>query len=174
MRFIVLFLTLTGNMILQSTLFKYIEIIGIKPNTALLFVVSCAILRGDAEGAAAGFYAGLLQDFFFGRLIGLNALVYMTVGYACGKPFKDFFHETIFFPLLLGGASAFAYSLCSYLINFMLTGRLDFIYYLRKIILPETVYTIALSIPVYRLTYALNSRLEGREKRRRMLFGDSK
>jgi len=170
MRVVILFLTLAGNMALQSTLFKYIEIIGIRPNTALLIVISYAILRGDAEGAAAGFFAGLLQDFFFGRIIGINALMYMVVGYVCGKPFKDFFHETFFFPLLLGSVSAFSCSLVFYFVNFFLQGKLDFLYYFRKIILPESVYTIALTTPVYRLIYAMNERLERGERRRRMLF----
>ena len=170
MRIITVFFTILINLILQSTLFKYIEIIGIKPNTAVLFVVSYAILRGDAEGAAAGFFSGLAQDIFFGEIIGMHALMYMMIGYICGKPFRDFFRENFFLPLFLGSAGIFAYGLVFYLINFMFLGKLDFIYYLRKIILPETVYTIAAVIPVYRLVYAVNGRLEKSEKNRRMLF----
>jgi len=169
-RAVVLFFTLIINLILQSTVFGYIEIIGIRPNTAILIVVSYAILRGDTEGAAAGFFAGLLQDIFFGGVIGMNALIYMLIGYACGKPFKDFFHETLFFPLLLGSLSVFLYSLVFYFLNFMLRGKLDFFYYFRKIILPETVYTVVLTTPVYRFVYAVNNRIERRENKRRMLF----
>jgi len=170
MRILILFLSITGNLALQSTLFKYIEIIGIRPNTALLAVVSYAILRGDTEGAAFGFFAGLTQDFYFGQLIGMNALLYMTLGYACGKPFRDFFRETIFFPLILGFLCVFSYSLVYYFINFMLMGKLDFFYYLRRIILPETVYSVALALPVYRLMYTVNDFLERREARGRQLF----
>ena len=163
-------LMLTCNMILQSTLFKYIEIIGVKPNTALLIVISYAMLRGDSEGAAAGFFAGLMIDFFFGRIIGMNALIYMTAGYLCGKPFKDFFRENLFFPLLLGGLCVFCASLCFYFAGVALRGGTGFIYFFRRVILPETAYTIALTAPVYRLVYAVNERLERREKRSRLLF----
>jgi len=169
-RALALFFTLILNLTLQSTVFNYIEIIGIKPNTAVLVVVSYAILRGDTEGAAAGFFAGLLQDCFFGEIIGMNALFYMAVGYMCGKPFKDFFHENIFFPLLLGSISILFYGHVIYLTNFLFRGKLDFFYYFSRIILPETVYTVALTAPVYRAVYALNSRLEKRERIRRMLF----
>ena len=169
-RFLALSFTLILNLILQSTVLGYIEIIGIKPNTAILIVVSYAILRGDMEGAAAGFTAGLLQDCFFGEIIGMNALFYMLVGYMCGKPFKDFFHENIFFPLLLGFISILSYGFITYFTNFLLRGKLDFFYYFSRIILPETVYTVALTAPVYRMVYALNGRLEKRERVRRMLF----
>ena len=162
----ILFLTLIINLILQSTVFGFIEIIGIRPNTAILIVVSYAILRGDAEGAAFGFFAGLLQDCFFGEIIGMHALMYMALGYASGKPFKDFFHENIFFPLILGSIGVLAYGLCFYVINFLFRGKLDFFYYFRKIILPETVYTTAIATPVYRLIYAINSRLTGRKRKR--------
>jgi len=169
-RFLALSFTLILNLILQSTVFGYIEIICIKPNTAVLIVVSYAILRGDLEGAAAGFLAGLLQDCFFGEIIGMNALFYMAIGYMCGKPFKDFFHENIFFPLLLGGIGILFYGLVTYLTNFMFRGKMDFFYYFSRVILPETVYTVALTAPVYRAVYALNGRLAKRERVKRMLF----
>jgi len=170
LRIVVLFFTIAANLTLQSTAFKYIEIFNIRPNTAVLIVVSYAILRGDTEGAAAGFAAGLLQDCLFGEFIGMHALLYMVIGYLCGKPFKDFFHENIFFPLILGSISILFYGLFIYLTNFMFRGKLDFFYYFGKIILPETVYTVALATPVYRFIYAVNERLEKRERKRRMLF----
>jgi len=170
MRIAVLFFTAIINLVLQSTLFEYIEIIGIKPNTTVLFVVSYSILRGDTEGAALGFFTGLLQDCFFGDFIGMHALMYMIIGYVCGKPFKDFFHENIFFPLILGSIGIFSYGTAFYIMNYLFRGKLDFLYYLRRIILPEAVYTIAFTTPVYRLVYAINNRIEKREKRGRMLF----
>ena len=170
MRAAALFLTLSANIALQSTLFTYIEIIGIKPNTALLIVVSYAILRGDAEGAAAGFFAGLLQDLFFGGIIGMNALLYMIIGYAAGKPFRDYFHESSFFPLILGSVCTLSYGIAFYFLNFLFRGKLDFLYYFRRIIMPETVYTVVLAIPAYRLTYAVNGLLLRRERRGRLIF----
>ena len=169
-RIIVLLLTVTVNLTFQSTVFGYIAIIGIKPNSAILIIISYAILRGDSEGALAGFAAGLLQDCFFGEIIGMNAMLYMIIGYMCGKPFKDFFHENIFFPLLLSLISVLFYGHVIYFTNFLLRGRLDYFYYFRKIILPETVYTVALAMPVYRLVYGLNDRLEKHERSRRLLF----
>ena len=172
MRVIVIFFTIIVNFILQTTVFGYIEIIGIKPNTAVLMVVSYAILRGDVEGAIVGFFSGLLQDWFFGNIIGMYALMHMLIGYVCGKPFKDFFHTNIFSPMLLGSASIFIYGIVFYVFNFMFRGRLDFFYYFSRIIVPETMYTIAVIVPIYRLVYAIDNRLAKKEKVKRSLFKD--
>ena len=172
MRVLVICITLIINLILQSTLFSYIEIIGIKPNTAILIVVSYAILRGDVEGAAVGFLSGLLQDLFFGNVIGMYALMHMVIGYICGKPFKDFFHANFFLPIFLGSMSIFIYGVVFYLSNFLFLGRLDFLYYLRKIILPETVYTIAIILPVYRVVFEIDNRLKRIENKKRKLFDE--
>lgn len=46
------------NFILQTTLLPYISIGGLLPNTALIIVVSYALLRGSTEGAIVGFFSG--------------------------------------------------------------------------------------------------------------------
>jgi len=170
MRPFVVGLLLLLNMILQSTLFQHAAILGVLPNTALLIVVSYAILRGDVEGALVGFFAGLLQDIFFGRYIGFYAACGAVTGFICGKPFKDFFRENYLLPLPLVGISMLTMEIVFYVFHFLLFGQTDFWYYFRKIILPETVYTVFLSIPAYRLVYGINRRLEAFNKRRTGIF----
>ncbi len=158
------------NMVLQSSLFQYIEVLNVKPNTAIIIVVSFAVLRGDIEGAIVGFCCGILQDIFFGRIIGLHALLCMLTGFLCGKPFKDFYRDTYIMPLILVVASVFAYEFLFYFTSFLFRGRLDLSYYMRTIIIPKAVYTTLLCIPVFRLIYWINSRLEAREAKARKLF----
>ena len=158
------------NMILQSTLFQNFAILGVLPNTALLLVVSYAILRGDVEGAFVGFFAGLLQDIFFARYIGFYAMCGALTGFVCGKPFKDFFRENYLMPVVLVAAAMFANEFVFYVFHFLLFGQTDFWYYFHKLILPAMVYTLFLSIPIYRLVYGLNRRLEGFSKRRKNIF----
>lgn len=165
MRAFVMALVIYVNFLLQTTLFKYISIFGVKPVTVLLIVISYAILRGDVEGALVGFFAGLLQDIFFMPYIGLCALLCALTGYFCGKPFKDFFRENYMLPVLLTLVSVSVYECVFYFINFSLQGRL--FYYFRSLILPETIYTMLLAIPVYRIIYGVNRRLEAREEKHR-------
>jgi len=90
MRIIVVGFILLVNIILQSTYFEYIQIIGVKPNTAIAVIVAFSLMRGSFEGAVIGFFSGLLQDILFGSNIGFNALLGMYIGYFCGKLNNDF------------------------------------------------------------------------------------
>ena len=170
LRVLILSLIAITNFVLQSTLFSYIAIGGIKPNTAIILTVSYAILRGDIEGAIFGFAMGFLQDVFFGNVLGLYALLGALVGFICGKPFKDFFTENYLLPVVLVFASMLAYEFVFYIFSFLIYGRTDFLYYFKRIILSETVYTTVLSLVIYRVVYGINRRLEDHENKKRSFF----
>ena len=170
MRIFILSIILILNFVLQSTIFEYIEIFGVIPNTTIIIIASFAILRYEIEGAIIGFFAGLLQDIFFGNVIGLNALLYMLIGYMCGKPFKDFYSENYLLPILLVSGGTFFYNFSYYILNFLFRGRIAFLHYLRLTILPEIFYNIMLSLPIYGLVYIINTYLENYEKPKRKVF----
>ena len=150
------------NFILQATVFSYIEIFQVAPNTALLIVVSYAMLRGDVPGALMGFLAGILIDIMFGSVIGFYALLYAVMGFLCGKPFKDFVRENYLLPIVLSIVAALALELAIYFALFVLRGDSDFALILRTRIIPATVYTAMLSVPIYILVYRLDKLLEKR------------
>jgi len=159
------------NFVLQSAAFQYITILGVKPNTTLILICSYAVLRGDAEGALLGFFAGLLQDIYYSPVVGVNALLYMLIGYLCGKPLRDFYKENYFLAVLLVAASSLFYQFAHYFSYFLFRGRVDVGYYFTAVMLPGAVYTVIAAIPLYGLVYLLNHRLEradaGRVRRRR-------
>jgi len=155
------------NMVLQASALPYFEILNVKPDTAILIIVSYAVLRGDVEGAILGFCAGLLRDVFFSDYIGLHALLGLCVGYFCGKPFKNFFPENYLPPLILSAISLFAYEFADYFFNLLFQGKVDIWFYFRTIILPTVIYTVILAMPIYRLLYALDKRLEKHERKKR-------
>jgi rod shape-determining protein MreD len=163
-------LILIVNFVLQTTLFQYIEILGVKPNTALIIIVSYAILRGDVEGALFGFFSGLITDIFFSPYIGLYACMCMLIGFFCGKPFKDFYKENYFLPLSLAAASSLVYNLAIYFIDFLLRGRMNLGAIFRDKFFQGSVYTLILTVPLYSLMYGINKKLEEIEKKKRKLF----
>ena len=159
------------NFILQSTVFGYIAILDIVPNTALIFVVCYAILRGDVEGGIVGLASGLLRDIFFAPyFLGLNALLCMLAGYLCGKPFKHFFRENYVAPVILTAVSMLIYGILFYLVMFLPQGGTNFAGVFAYTVLPETVYTVIFALPLYHLVYRINFRLENYEKKRRSMF----
>ena len=112
-----------------------------------------------------GFFCGFMVDIFYGDLFGFYALVYMYIGYLSGFFNKIFYDDDIKLPMLLISASEFLYSLIVYVFLFMFRTRFEFGYYLIHIIIPELVYTIVVTLFLYRIINGINRRLERREKR---------
>lgn len=158
------------NFVLQTTLLQYIQIRGVLPNTAVILIVSYALLRGSTEGAIVGLFAGLLQDIFFGTSVGYFALLNMLTGYFAGRSHHNFYRENYLMPIMLCTMAVFLYECTIYLTSFLFRGQLNFIYYLGKMILPETVYTAILTIVIYRILFTANEWLELKEKYRYRLF----
>ncbi len=170
MRCIIISIILIINTILQSTYFEYIKIIGIKPNTAIIIIVSFSIMRGSFEGSLIGFASGLLQDIFFGTNIGTHALLGLYIGYFCGKVTKDFFSDNYILELCLCFISVLSYECIIYVFGFLIRGKTDFSYILNNIILPEVVYTSFISLFIYKMLYFINSKIEEHEKPTKKIF----
>lgn len=78
-------------MVFQPTLARGIEIWGIAPNLFLCFVVMIGFFRGTVEGAVCGVIFGLVYDLLIGRMIGVNALIYLYLGLGAGVLGTQFF-----------------------------------------------------------------------------------
>jgi rod shape-determining protein MreD len=106
----------------------------------LILIVVFAILFGRKKGAVIGLIAGLLHDILIGRLLGVNALIYMMIGLGIGsfenKIFKDHAATPIFFALL----ATISYHLMHYLIMFTVNDRVDMFLLFTKVIAIEVVY----------------------------------
>jgi len=159
------------NFVLQTTLFPEFALLGVTPDTALVLIVSYGILRGDIEGAIFGLFAGLVHDMMSGMFIGIFALLGFLTGYICGKPFKDFFKDNYFLPFIIVVIISVVYQFVLYITTVMFTGQMDFLLYARAIILPRTIYTASLSIPLYSFMHFVNARIEKHERNIRSLFG---
>ena len=145
--------------LLQTTVFQFLSIASVTPNLLLILTWSFGLMRGKKEGLWVGFFCGLAIDLLYGNLFGFYALLYMYMGYISGFFYKVFYDEDIKVPMVLIAASDLVYSLLVYVLQFLLRVRLDFPAYLRQIILPEMVYTMVLSLIVYRLLFKINQKL---------------
>lgn len=169
MRIFVVSMILLISNILQSTVFDVIRIRGISPNFNIIIIVSFALLRGSTEGSIVGFCAGLLTDTVFGTSRGYLAIVGALIGYFSGKFHEDFYSENLVLPFVLTLISTIVYGFASSL-PFLLRGKLNYIYFIRSIIIPETIYTVILSIIVYQLVYVINRAIEKSEHTKRKIF----
>lgn len=142
--------------LLQSTVFQVLSLGSIGPNLMVIVTSSFGFMRGKKEGLWVGFFCGLLEDIFYGRLLGMHAMIYMYIGYANGYFNHIFYEEDIKLPIFLISVSELVYGLSTYLIMFMMRSRFAFVYYLMRIILPELLYTIVITLVLYRFLYAVS------------------
>jgi len=148
------------NVILESTLFQYTRIFGIKPDFTLIIVVAYGIMRGSSYGAFVGLGAGLLLDMLYGRTIGINALAYMVTGYIIGQVhenvFKDSFIPAVVFNFIAVILFQHAFIFLAYFSNNFPSTDISYVNMLLEVILPQAVYDAVAGFVAYRLIYRLD------------------
>ena len=100
-RKIIVALMILISFLLQSTVFKALAIGSISPNLLVVLTSSFGFMRGKKEGLWVGFFCGLLEDIFYGRLLGMHAVMYMYIGYVNGYFNRIFYGEDIKLPIFL-------------------------------------------------------------------------
>ena len=169
-RFIVSIILIILCFLLQTTFFKGLAFGGIVPNLLIIITSSFGFMRGRRPGLSSDFSADFWRIFFFGNVIGLNAMIYMYIGYANGKFHQIFFPDDIKLPLFLILASDLAYGFLYYVTLFLMRCRFQIGFYFLHIILPEAVYTILITLLLYPLVLKINKMLEESERRSERKF----
>lgn len=162
-RAIIYFIEIIICFVLQSSLYQFFSLANVMPNLLLILVVSTAYMRGKVPGIVVGFFSGLLIDIMFGNLFGLYALFLMLIGYMSGYANKVYSKDDYTLPLILIAIADFVYQFLYYMFEFLLRGKLDLLFYIRRIIIPEIIYTVAAATIVYKLLHIINNHLDRKE-----------
>lgn len=151
--------------LLQSNVFQGMAFNGIIPNIVIILTSSFGFMRGEKEGLLIGLICGLLCDIFYGDVIGFQALILMYIGFLNGKFSGIFYPEEIKLPMALIVVSDLSFGIISYVLMFLLRGKLNFSYYFKANILPEVIYTTLVTLIIYPIILRINVKLETREKK---------
>ena len=143
-RYITIFVLLIINFLLQTTVFRYIEIAHMVPNLILVVTVAAGLLYGRKCGIFAGVISGLLTDALYGSVIGIGKL---------------YFEEDLTVPIVAIAGSDVIYGVLYYACNFMLRGRLNILFYVKSVILPEMIYTVILGAVLFRIIHKLDAKI---------------
>ena len=162
-RFFITAIIIVLCFLMQTTVFQSIALAGKVPNLILIVVVAIAYMRGKKEGMYVGFASGLLIDFVYGDVIGMYAVLLVVIGYVVGICNEIYYRDELSVPIILIAISDFMFNFAYYVFNFLLRGRLDVLYYIRRTILPEVVYTVLVAVVLYQLLHTLNYYLELKE-----------
>lgn len=153
--------------LLQSTVFSQVRLVGARPELMYLVVIVLAILEGPTEGAVVGFAGGMFQDFFMNQPKGLTALTLILLGYTIGLARQYIVSPSPLLPTLMVLAGTFAglvfYETVAVLLS---TLETDAVLFFRTAAF-SALYTALLSPIVYPL---LRRVFEGSRPRRVVRF----
>lgn len=158
--------------LLQVTLGRTIGIGGIMPNLLVVLPVLFGFLNGRIEGMFVGFFAGLMYDLYFSGLFGFSSLVFVYIGYFAGIFHQKYEENEMLVPLAILLLGSFSFGFLSYIGNFLLHNRLNVVYFVSRFILPEVIYTLLVTVALYKPLVFLNGRLDRRDKRRMNNFDE--
>lgn len=147
-------------LLLQSTLLGYTVIFNVKPNLLAVFVICVALLRGNIEGAAVGFFAGFLMDLTFGRLLGFYALLGMFLGLAVGSVNKRLYRENYLVVVVFTFIATIFYESAVYILSKFMSGDMKLLLPFTLKILPEALYNSIVSIFIFIIVIKLNHKFE--------------
>lgn len=146
---LIIILTILGTFIIQTSILPALSIGQIKPNLMLIVIASYSFMLGDCPGIFIGCLGGVVQDIFYGQILGLSGIIYALIGYLCGKFKKLLYVEDLSFPLLMIAVSDLLYGFINYVFLFLVRNRLYLRTFFRTVVLPEMLYTVLLAIVIY-------------------------
>jgi rod shape-determining protein MreD len=166
-RVLVVGLVLVTVLLLQSTLFGQLTLLGVRPELVYMVTILFALLEGPAEGALVGFVGGLLQDFLLNEPKGITALTLTVLGYTVGLSRQFITSPSPLVPTVLVALGTAAGLAFHSVVSFLLGAFPHPIGFTAKVILLAALYGAVLTPIAYPLIRRLD---EGTRPRRVVRF----
>ncbi len=134
---------------LQSNVFSWFHIAGIKPNLFIILILYMGLFIGKGFGFTMGATWGILLDILSGRIIGINGIMLGIIGWLGGYLDKKFSKDSklTIILMIVGATILFELGICI-LQGMFLGSSISIPYFLRTIII-ESIYNIILFIIFY-------------------------
>ena len=165
-RVISLALIIITALLLQSTVFAQVRLLGARPELMYMITIIFAILEGPREGMIVGFTGGMAQDFMLNQPKGITALTLTLLGYSMGLARQYIVSPSPFLPVTLVAIGTFC-GVVFYEVVAFLFGQIDLAMgFLLKVAILSSLYCAVLTPLVYPLIRRV---WEGMTPRRRVL-----
>ena len=156
MRRLILVLLPLLSIFLQSTLFSFYSIKGVLPDVLLIFVVFFALLNRGPHVTAYGFLCGLLEDYYVGNMIGMNAIAKGFTAFVISHIQGQVFKENLIVGVLGVTIGTFLNTAAIIIINILLSKGIIFSLTFLIAIGVQFFYNIILSVPAYIIYFNSN------------------
>lgn len=95
------FAILGACVVLQSTVLRYVAILGVRPDLALVVLVFVALRRGSMTAQVSGFAAGIVEDLASSAPVGFHMLLRTLIGFLYGLASGNVFVDPLLMPVVL-------------------------------------------------------------------------
>jgi rod shape-determining protein MreD len=140
-----------ATVVIQQAAVSQISIFGVSADLTPLVVMSVGLLTGSLVGAIVGFGVGLFVDMALVQTLGVTSLLYIAIGYWCGRlrELRDPAHGLV--PLALGAAATAVTGIGMALIQFLLGVEAPVSLLLVQQVLVTVLVNTLIALPVYAL-----------------------
>ncbi|MCR5431259.1 MAG: rod shape-determining protein MreD [Lachnospiraceae bacterium] len=143
--------------VLQTGLFSSFSLAGVVPDLLMILVVSTGYMHGRIRAMITGLLCGFFIDCCYGNVIGVFPIFYIIVGNFSGFANKIYDDEDHMTPILLTAAGELLYNIMFFIVFYLLQGRTNLSFYIYRITIPKIVYTVLVSIILYRILRLINN-----------------
>lgn len=131
--------------LIQASVIFSIRILDVIPNLIIIILIYIALFYGWVA-MYFGFFMGLFQDFYSTSNLGYNTLINTNIGYLLGILSSYIYKDNVFFQaVIIFGISL----LTSFLLS--LFGRELSIFNFWRYIVPSSLYTTVIGVPIFLL-----------------------
>ena len=109
-------------------------------------------------------FSGLIYDIFISTIVGFSPLVFSILGYISGLFFQKYEKSEIIIPLIIVAFGDIIYEFLSYIGNFLLHNRLNVLYFVKRFMIPEMIYTVLFFVLLFKPIVLINPLLSGKKK----------
>ena len=155
-----MFVTFLIIYFLQSNLFNWFTIAGVKPNLFIIFTLFISLFAGVKIGTIYGIFFGLFIDIVIGRSLGVSSIMYGIIGAIGGYFDKNFSKDSRITIMLMVIGATLLYEIGNYIISIMqLSIQIEILSFV-KILLIEVIYNIILIIILYPIIQKVGYKME--------------
>jgi rod shape-determining protein MreD len=139
------------TVVVQQACVSQVTVFGVSADLTPLVVMSVGLLAGSMAGAIMGFSLGMLVDLVLVQTLGITSLLYIAIGYWCGRlrELRDPAHGLV--PLAAGAAATALAGIGMTLIQFLLGVDAPVSLVLVQQIFVTVLVNALISLPVYAL-----------------------
>lgn len=155
-----IFITFLVIYFLQVNFFSWFNIVGIKPNLFIIYVMFLGLFLGKEYGLVLGVVFGLILDMFISQYLGISAIMLGISGLLSGILVKNFSRTSRFTVILLTSGLTILIEVIKYIFIIIL-GNADIqLITFSKILTIEILYNAIIVIIIYPLFQKSGEKLE--------------